>query len=83
MEIKNTFLKDLGIDMGNPMIQVEHCPEVDDARTFGVDVGNGQDKCGLIVWGVGLFEHLNNEYYLDSVLTKDIVMKMLNGDTEV
>jgi len=23
--------------MENPMIQVEHCPEVDDARTFGVE----------------------------------------------
>lgn len=34
--------------MGNPMVQVEHCPEIDDARNFGVDVGNGQAKCGLI-----------------------------------
>ena len=23
--------------MGNPMIQVEHCPEIDDARTFEVE----------------------------------------------
>ena len=30
------------------MIQVEHCPEVDDARNFGVDAGEGPDKCGLI-----------------------------------
>lgn len=65
------------------MIQVEHCSEVDDARTFGVDVGEDQDKCGLIVWGVGLFEHINIEYYFDGVLTKDTGMKILNGDKEV
>lgn len=65
------------------MVQVEHCPEVDDARNFEVDVGNGQDRCGLIVCGVGLLEQMKNEYYFDSVLTKDIVMKILNGDKEV
>lgn len=65
------------------MIQVEHCPEVDDARNFGVDVGNGQDKCGLIVCGVSLLERMNIEYYFDGVLTKDIFMKILNGDMEV
>lgn len=68
--------------MGNRMVQVEHCPEIDDARNFGVDIGNGQDKCGLIVYGVGLFEHMNHEYYFDGVLTKDILMKILNNDNE-
>lgn len=65
------------------MIQVEHCPEIDDARNFGVDVGNGKDKCGLIVCGAGLLEHMKHAYYFDGVLTKDMVMKMLNGDKEV
>lgn len=60
-------------------IKVEHCPEIDDAKTFGVDVGEGQDNCGLIVCGVGLLEHMKNVYYFDGVLTKDMVMNILNG----
>ena len=71
--------------MGNPMVQVEHCPEIDDARNFEVEFETSweEGQSPLIVYGVGLLEHMKNEYYVDGVLTEDIVMKMLNGDMEV
>lgn len=44
--------------MGNPMIQVEHCPEVDDARTFEVEFTDkwcNKTTLGLQVTGHGVF----------------------------
>ena len=65
------------------MIQIEHYLEVDDVGNFGVDVGNGQDRCGVIVCGADLLEQLNSLYYcFHGVLTKDTDMNILNGDME-
>lgn len=63
MEIKNIFLKDLGIDMGNPMIQVEHCPEIDDARIFEVEFkDNWENAMTLDITGHGIL-------YNDTIIT--------------
>ena len=56
-------------------IQVPHCPEIDDARTFGVDIGQGNDKTGLIIHHVGMFSMCTNpEPISDKVFTyKDLI----------
>lgn len=65
--------------MGNPMIQVKHCPEVDDARDFGIDVGQDKDKTGLIIRGVGMFSmYTNSEPVSDKIFTYKDFINMVN-----
>lgn len=67
------------------MVQVEHCPEVDDARTFEVEFKTSweEGQSPLIVTGHGIVEHMKDIVLLDGRLTKEDVMKTLNGDMEV
>ena len=37
--------------MGNPMIQVEHCPEIDDARTFEVEFNDNSERIDAKILG--------------------------------
>lgn len=70
--------------MGNPMVQVEHCPQVDDARTFEVEFETSweEGQSPSIVTGHGIVEHMK-DILLDGTLTKEDVMNILNGDMEV
>lgn len=66
------------------MVQVEHCPEIDDARTFEVEFETSweEGQSPLIVTGHGIVEHMKDIILLDGTLTKEDVMKILNGDME-
>ena len=59
-------------------IQVQHCLEIDDARTFGVDIGQSKDKAGLIIHHVGMFSMCTNpEPVSDEVFTYEDLINMV------
>lgn len=48
--------------MGNPMIQVEHCPEIDDAKMFEIEFKEDWGKAatlGLVPEGCAIFHQGN------------------------